>query len=559
MNGKHNNNNTPPPPPFECQCHPRGFAGLSREKHVPLRLRDAYFGGRTSALKHYHRFEGEGQGKYFDFTSLYPWALKYGEFPISHPTKMYTHQTPFLEPCHQQWRGVKHCPKHTHRHNRLPFFGIAKVKVIPPSYLLHPVLPYRCSSGKLVFPLCKTCAENNNQDRCQCSEEERSWIHTYCSGELEVALDHGYQLAHYYEVLHWERSTRFQSTGGGWDQAFTQGLFAGYVNAFLQIKQQASGFPSQVLQGSADQQQVNKQRYLQNYYRHEGIQLNPDEMKKSSSLRSLAKLLLNSLYGKFGQRLNFRQTHLVDNIQLLCDLMCHPKHQVVDFHVITPDLMQVETEKNIYFQQPDLKTNVVIAAFTTSWARLKLWGVMHQLGRRVFYTDTDSLIFESIPSQPDPVLGDFLGELADELCCKKVNCVGCPQQTHSILEFVACGAKNYAYITDNGFQVCKIRGFSLNHAASQILNFDTMRSNLKAWFDRQHPTHQSVEGGEKEKEKEEHAMIVTSTMIARDKYTACVYNRKISKLYGLVLDKQRLLPNYHSVPFGYMLTGSTLP
>lgn len=35
--------------------------------------RDAFFGGRTNAIKLYH----EGPTKYVDFTSLYPWTNKY--------------------------------------------------------------------------------------------------------------------------------------------------------------------------------------------------------------------------------------------------------------------------------------------------------------------------------------------------------------------------------------------------------------------------------------------------------------------------------------------------
>jgi G:T-mismatch repair DNA endonuclease (very short patch repair protein) len=536
-----------------CQCHPQGFNAEASETHVPLALRDAYFGGRTSALKHYHYFHFPSQGKYYDFTSLYPWALKYGEFPISHPQKRYHHQEPYLEVCQNQWEGVKHCSPSSHRHYRLPFFGIAKVKVLPPRNLLHPVLPLRCKSGKLVFPLCQQCAENNNQSGCSCDDNERSWVHTYCSGELEVALDQGYRIVKYYEILHWPTTTKFNKKMGNghlkpaWDEAFTNGLFAHYVNAFLQIKQQASGYPSWVRADSREKELENMNSFISRYHAHEGIRLKREEIKKSSSLRSLAKLLLNSLYGKFGQRLNLRKTHLVNSVQMLCHLMSHPKHVLVDFHILSEDLMQIETENNIYFEQADLKTNVVIAAFTTSWARLKLWNVMHSLGERVFYTDTDSLIFESLSDKNDPPLGEFLGELADELSCKKVGCSGCNEDSHSIVEFVASGPKNYGFITNNGFQVCKVRGFSLNCEASKILNFETMKRNLLDWFAEKEANNQQATSCQNRGCK----MIITSTQISRDKYTARVYNRKVSKLYGLVIDKQRVKSDFTSTPFGY--------
>lgn len=46
------------------------------EKHMlkeRLNPRNAFFGGRTNAVKLYH----EGDAKYVDFTSLYPWVISY--------------------------------------------------------------------------------------------------------------------------------------------------------------------------------------------------------------------------------------------------------------------------------------------------------------------------------------------------------------------------------------------------------------------------------------------------------------------------------------------------
>jgi DNA polymerase elongation subunit (family B) len=50
-------------------------------------------------------------------------------------------------------------------------------------------------------------------------------------------------------------------------------------------------------------------------------------------------------------------------------------------------------------------SNVVLAAFTTAYARLKLCEVLDMLQERVLYYDTDSVIFVSKPDEPDPPLG----------------------------------------------------------------------------------------------------------------------------------------------------------
>ena len=91
----------------------------------PLDLRDAFYGGRTGMEKCYHTVEESQQIFYQDFTSLYPTINKYGTYPL----------------CHPQSQNIQ------------DYFGIAKVDVLAPEKLLHPVLPVKLN-GKLMFPLC---------------------------------------------------------------------------------------------------------------------------------------------------------------------------------------------------------------------------------------------------------------------------------------------------------------------------------------------------------------------------------------------------------------------
>ena len=106
------------------------------------------------------------------------------------------------------------------------------------------------------------------------------------------------------------------------------------------------------------------------------------------------------------------------------------------------------------------KTNVVIAAFTTAHARLKLYSVLARLQTRVLYFDTDSVISTSQTDDWMPSLGDYLGELTNEL-----------DDDDYITTFVSGGPKNFAYQTKNGKTTCKVRGFTLNFRGSQKLNF----------------------------------------------------------------------------------------
>ncbi|GFS50732.1 uncharacterized protein TNCV_111211 [Trichonephila clavipes] len=72
------------------------------------------------------------------------------------------------------------------------YFGLAKCKVFPPKKLFHPVLPFQCN-GKLMFPLCRTCAETLNQKTCSHTEEERSITGTWVTEEVKKAREKGYK------------------------------------------------------------------------------------------------------------------------------------------------------------------------------------------------------------------------------------------------------------------------------------------------------------------------------------------------------------------------------
>ncbi len=54
---------------------------------APERLnpRDSLFGGRTNALKLYHKASEDERISYVDFTSLYPFVQARKTYPIGHP------------------------------------------------------------------------------------------------------------------------------------------------------------------------------------------------------------------------------------------------------------------------------------------------------------------------------------------------------------------------------------------------------------------------------------------------------------------------------------------
>ena len=102
------------------------------------------------------------------------------------------------------------------------------------------------------------------------------------------------------------------------------------------------------------------------------------------------------------------------------------------------------------FVQPDPKTNVVIAAhFTTAYAPLRQhYDELDMLQKRAMYYDTDSVIYLSQPGQHEPLLGNYIGDLTDEMRCE-----------HMIV-FAPGGSKNYCYKTNTGKTDVKVRGIT---------------------------------------------------------------------------------------------------
>jgi len=370
-----------------------------------LNPRDSFFGGRTNAVKLHHKVDEGETIEYYDFTSLYPWTNKYCRYPIGHPTVLTENLDVDIS----------------------KYFGLAKVKILPPRGLYHPVLP-RTSNGKLKFPLCGTCADNESKDPCTCIDEKRAFVGTWCTPKLEKAVEKGYLIIKTYEVYHFEESSRNDS------HTETGGLFASYVNTFLKIKQESSRWPEDC------RTEEQKRDYIRQYREKEGIDLDYDKIEKNPGLRFLAKLCLNSFWGKFGQRLGLRKSQFIreSEADVFFRMLSDPRKTVHDFHILTADILQLEWCDDPLFLPLDTKTNVFLVTFTTAWARLKLYSVLEEVGEDCLYMDTDSVIFvDRNHTHVDRLqIGNFLGELTNEI----------PSDEY-IEEYVSGGPKNYAYRT----------------------------------------------------------------------------------------------------------------
>lgn len=66
---------------------------------------------------------------------------------------------------------------------------------------LFPALPCK-TNGKLLFHLCKSCADRKHQMPCAHIDEERAFVGTWVTDEVKKAVEMGYKIAKQYEIWH---------------------------------------------------------------------------------------------------------------------------------------------------------------------------------------------------------------------------------------------------------------------------------------------------------------------------------------------------------------------
>ena len=219
------------------------------------------------------------------------------------------------------------------------------------------------------------------------------------------------------------------------------------------------------------------------------------------------------------------KVELISDPEIYFDYLSSDSINVLDVNLISDDVVELHYEYDKNFVEPNAKTNVVIAAFTTGYARLKLYDVLDLLQERVMYYDTDSIIFLSRPGEPEPPTGNYLGDLTSEL-----------QQGDYIQPFISGGPKNCCYKTANNKIEIKVRGITLNCDALKKVNFDVFRAlvYLKAVC--------NVEG---------RVTVDIPFKITRDKHSKDIVTKRQKKNYQIVYNKRLIINDYNTIPYGY--------
>lgn len=247
-------------------------------------------------------------------------------------------------------------------------------------------------------------------------------------------------------------------------------------------------------------------------------------MKKNPVKRTIAKLFLNCLWGKFAQRLQLPKIEYLTQQEQLTKMLQDTILEVKGIELLNnlkkpdSDMILINYVEKKDFIEDCPFGNVVLAAFTTAHARLHLYDTLEKLGERVLYFDTDSIIYQHVDGLYNPTIVNSLGGWTDEL------------EGGHITKFMSGGPKNYAFETDTGKTVQKVKGLTLNHRASQIVTMDALEKMI---FNQLPDV--TVNYPHKIQRTKRHELLT----------------KPFTKKYQIVYDKRQIIEHFNTLPFGY--------
>lgn len=403
--------------------------------------RSFFYGGRTEVFSPYMAETEEYQIKYMDVTSLYPTVCAGGGGVDDQGVSKPCFDLPIDEP------KVIHMPD-LHRCSPFaanPYWGFVYCRVIPNKKCLLGLLPGRdAETGRLQFTL-------HDQEGCWHTEE------------LYLAMRNGYIVQEIYQVFHWDEDARSNT------------YMKGYVAFFLRMKQEADGW-KKAGGTSENPTEDEKTRLIENLFVQNGniARMRREKVLKSPVKRQIAKLFLNSIWGKYAQKKQDDYFITINGYQQYMQFINHPivDRERIWFRHVKENMFKVRYHRLTGRQTPNAKYNIFLAASVTAHARCYLHGKMLHIGpEKMGYGDTDSIIFLD---SKDPAKsfkpGVGLGKWTDEYPNKVIQ------------KLYALAPKSYNLEFQGGGNSLKSKGISLTLQNQNKVHHRLLGSMLESVF-----------------------------------------------------------------------------
>jgi DNA polymerase type B, organellar and viral len=354
--------------------------------------------------------------RYIDIQSLYPTVQYYDPLPVGYPIS-----------------NVFYSKKGQPSKEKLSsFFGFIECDIHPRRFIFHPIIA-RYKHSRLFMDL----------------HQHTRVVLTSVEFQTAISERGGYECTHVYRIDEYNQS---------------YDLFKEFVRNWLRLKIISSKLPCDPKDDEAFV------KYAEELEKRLQIKVTKSDFAPNPSLRTLAKLVLNSLWGKFGQRTNLIECRVLKTAKEIYEY----NQSIRMGNYVEKGERQVGNialMKKFVNSRKWNKKNIAVAAFVTAHARIRLWNTLAQLGDRVLYHDTDSIVYERRNAKDFMVEeGMFLGEWESET------------GDNMIHEFVALAPKTYAYkfINDKGVleEHIKAKGFSITSETKDNLCFNEFKRVL---------------------------------------------------------------------------------
>ena len=135
--------------------------------------------------------------------------------------------------------------------------------------------------------------------------------------EVNKAIEKGYKILKTYEVWHFEKSS--------------EDLFKGYIKRFMKINLESSKYDFK----SKEEENAFKLKVK------ERLNIDIEKFEYNAGLRSISKLCLNLLWGKFAQRQNFTQSRYVTKVNEFYEILLGDKLDNLNIQFINDDMVQM--------------------------------------------------------------------------------------------------------------------------------------------------------------------------------------------------------------------------
>ncbi|CAL6102645.1 Conserved_hypothetical protein [Hexamita inflata] len=399
--------------------------------------RDVFRGGRTECFVNKRKFDPTKFClKAFDLTSQYP-SMMMHNLPLSNPVVTEGGDTQYINNLTNYALNltgtaeellIKYLKRESEKR-----VGFVKCKILPPQNLQTPCLGVKIN-GKLLFPLCRTCAQNqacdmSNKAVCTHSVEQRVLYGYFPDCEMIQAIHLGYRIQQVYETIIYQKSAYNTPE-------FVGNKYVQKLTYFKTLNSDAADYNKEVLQALddiIDFKLVGQKVFI----KIKGSEMEFEQIKENKALKQIYKLMLNSLYGRFGMNIVRQESQVVQTQEELDQLVysgqnCQIKNIGNKWLVKSDDPEELQILKKC-------KSNFFLAGYVTASSRICLYQLQEHIRQNykgeILYSDTDScyclvpIEFKSVQNFP---LKMTLG-IKNEIAISDAN------------EWVCIGSKAYAY------------------------------------------------------------------------------------------------------------------